>query len=191
MSRDKKEQLKPFVDGFCPNVDAAESFLKEMQRTVREWRDMQNSLLDLVRNGTPEMVETYVSQHPDEVYASVERGSETLTPLTEAVRRCDMAIINTLLSKNPNLCMSECTKEFGCGILTEESSSPLAIALTLKKKEVASALINAHTKESLENDPGIKRNSTFDGESHKSILDLAREWGDNDILRELKAKGLQ
>jgi hypothetical protein len=190
-STEEKAAMQIFMDKFCSTPEAVETCLSRLQTALREWNEMQNSVIDIVRNGTEDMVSAYVSLHPEEVSKLFVRGSDTVTPLTEAVKRGDSDVLNAVLAVKPDLCVSERVQECGCGIVTEEESSPLALALIARNRTISVALIRAHSEETIKADPGKRRNSSFDGEMHQSVLDLAKEWGDTEVLHELKAKGIQ
>jgi len=190
-STEEKAAMQTFMDKFCATPEAVEMCLSRFQTALREWNEMQNSVIDIVRNGTEDMVSAYVNLHPEEVSKPVVRGSDTVTPLTEAVKRGDSDILKAVLAVKPDLCVSEKVQECGCGIITEEESSPLALALIARNRVIAVDLIRAHSEESIRVDPGKRRNSSFDGEIHKSVLELAKEWGDTEVLHELRAKGIK
>lgn len=151
------------------------------------WKHMQTSFLDLVKYGTADMVrQALVAGRPDPNTPSTHSAEQTY-PITEAVRRGDSGIVREMInSGRVNLLVVDTMCSGGCGIGTSQLTSPLAEAIIQRFKDIAIMIIDAHPD--IEADRAFSVKSTFEGDSEKSIIQLANEWGNVEVVEKIRAK---
>lgn len=158
-----------------------------MNSAIDKWKLMEQNVVELIRNGTFEMIEHDLLISKRNVNIPYKNKSETIYPITEAVRRNDPRIVKLLLAEcSVDPCVFDKETTCGCGVGASRMISPLAEALLQKNEEIALMIIKYHND--VKKDVGLVSSSSFDGDTEKTPLDLANEWGNKLVLAKLKEK---
>ena len=158
-----------------------------MTAAINKWKLMEQNTVELIRSGTYEMIEYEILVTKKNMNLPYKNKSETVYPITEAVRRNDPRIVKLLLTEcSVDLNVFDKETTCGCGVGASRMISPLAEALVQRNEEIALMIIKHHSD--VKKDVGMVSSSSFDGDTEKTPLDLANEWGNKFVLAKLKEK---
>lgn len=161
--------------------------MAQLDAAIKKWKLMEQNFVELIRSGTFEMIEHDIRISGKNVNTPYKNKSETIYPITEAVRRSDPRVVRLLLTEcSVDLNVADKETTCGCGVGATRMISPLAEALVQQNEEIALLIIKYHND--VKKDVGLVESSSFDGEVEKKPIDLANEWGNKLVLAKLNEK---
>eukprot|EP00727_Mastigamoeba_balamuthi_P005775 m51a1_g1817 hypothetical protein (204) ;mRNA; r:491669-492443 len=178
----RRDAVAALLSAAASTPESLSQLAVELQNAVQVWKQAQTSFVALVRSGTPAMVAAALKAGSPDPRAPVDHPKEKTYAITEAARRGNAEIVQALLGAGVPADVCDFEETGGCGVGSTRRCTPLGEALLGRHKAAAVAIARA-LGNAAASDAGYALKSTFEPDVAKTSADLAREWGDAEVVK--------